>query len=411
VANAPVSYVRYLGKMLWPTNLAPIYPHPASRYFLSDQWPEWQVWVAALLLVFLSALGIAELRRRPYLAVGWFWFFGMMIPVIGLVQVGEQAMADRYTYLPLIGPTFALVWLFSELARSLPVRLPLPKGDGKAIIRTSQAAADDATSRRPGSFQFSFPRPSPLQLALTVLTLLALSACAVLTRHQLHYWRDTVALFEHTVDVTADNPGAQFTLGVGLEEAGRPDLATIRYRIALAISPRLPEAHQNLGQLLGKRGYTREAVQHYLIALQLNSKDIASRLNLAGVLMHSGQVQTAVRHFEEALRINPDSVEALNNLAWLFATSEDPAFRDGPRAVQLAQHACELTAWKQTILIGTLAAAYAEAGRFAEAIATAERACASASQKGEQTLLERNRQLLELYRAGKPDHEPTRETR
>ena len=352
-------------------HLAPIYPHPASRYYLSDAWPEWQVWAAGLLLIAIAALCVLELGRRPFLAVGWFWFIGMMVPVIGLVQVGETAMADRYTYLPLIGPAFAVVWLLSECWP------------------------------RFGDSQLAIPK-----VALASLTVLSLSVCMLLTYRQVGYWKDTVSLFEHTLAVTADNPSAQFTLGVGLEEAGRSELAAVRYRVALGISSRVHDARHNLGQLLRKAGYVREASAQYRAAIELDPKDLSSRLNLAGIQMRSGQFQLAVSNFEQALRVDPDSVEALNNLAWMLASSADPAIRDGARAVQLAQRACELSQWKQTTLIGTLAAAYAEAGRFKDAVATAQKACASATEKGEKALLEKNQQLLELYRAGKPYHEP-----
>ncbi|MGA3284483.1 MAG: hypothetical protein ABSD57_08500 [Verrucomicrobiota bacterium] len=119
---------------------------------------------------------------------------------------------------------------------------------------------------------------------------------------------------------------------------------------------------------------------------------------------HLGRTDEVVFHLNEVLRLNPDSVDAMNNLAWLLATCPDANVRDGTRAVQLAEHACELTGYKKTMYVGTLAAAYAEAGRFAEAMATAQKACALASQSGEQDLLQKNRELLELYRAHKPYH-------
>jgi Flp pilus assembly protein TadD len=129
-------------------------------------------------------------------------------------------------------------------------------------------------------------------------------------------------------------------------------------------------------------------------------------LNLAGVLLEGGQTRESGQRFEEALQIDPDSTEALNNLAWMLAANSDPAIRNGARAVEYGERACQLTQFKQTTMVGTLAAAYAEAGRFADAVATAEKACALAGQNGEQALLKRNRQLLELYRAGQPYHEP-----
>jgi hypothetical protein len=140
VSNALVSYVRYLGNMFWPTDLAAIYPHPASHYYLRDQWPGWEICAAGLLLLAVSALCLCQVRRRPYLAVGWFWYLGMLVPVIGLIQAGEQAMADRYTYLPLIGPVLSLVWFLSELvlppSTSLArASLPLPRVWGARRVK------------------------------------------------------------------------------------------------------------------------------------------------------------------------------------------------------------------------------------------------------------------------------------
>ena len=417
VANALVSCARYLGKTFWPADLAILYPHPAMHFPFSDRWPGWQICTTALLLVAVSALCLCQVRRRPYLAVGWFWYLGMMLPVIGLVQAGEQAMADRYTYLPLIGPVLSLVWLLAELARpgdetvrSQPGQrrsAPQPAGAlgsfSQAQKRHRTGALLNPTDERPALSEGS---TSFIQGTLAALTVITLCACAVLTRHQLQYWRDTVSLFEHAVEVTADNPGAQFCLGIGLEKEGQLDRALVHYRVAAAICPACLEAHSNMGHLLRTRGRLREAIEQYLAAIKIKPDDLPSHLNLAGTLLEAGQTQEAVQRFEEALQIDPDSTEALNNLAWILAANADPALRNGARAVQYGERACQLTQFKQTIMVGTLAAAYAEAGRFEDAIATAEKTCALAAQYGQQALLEKNRQLLRLYRANKPYHEP-----
>ena len=410
--------------MFWPTDLAAIYPHPASHYYLSDQWPGWEICAAGLLLLAISALCLCQIRRRPYLAVGWFWYLGMLVPVIGLIQAGEQAMADRYTYLPLIGPVIALVWLISELARPRPARLPAQEpplpgpsatlspqrgeraGRGARLGWLLASEPDVGAKCRPGSSLSSILRPSPVRLSLAALALLALSTCAILTRHQLHYWRDSVSLFQHTVDITADNPGAQFGLGVGLEKEGKLRQAMVHYRVAVSILPAYADAHFNIGHLLRTHGHRQAAAKEFLTAIRLRPGEVKFRLNLAGDLMELGQTREAVQGFEEALQIDPDSTEALNNLAWLLAANSDPAIRDGARAVEYGERACRLTDYKQTTMVGTLAAAYAEAGRFPEAVATAEKACALAAAANDHTLLEKNLQLLELYRAGKPYHEP-----
>jgi tetratricopeptide (TPR) repeat protein len=226
-----------------------------------------------------------------------------------------------------------------------------------------------------------------------------------LTRHQLRYWQNTVTLFEHAAAITADNPSAQFTLGVGLEKQGEVSKAMVRYRVAVAIDPNYSKAYYNIGQVLRKQAKWKEAANAYESALRWNSTDVPTLLNLAGVLRHLDRTPEAILHFEEALRLEPDSIEGLNNLAWLLSTSTESSVRDGPRAVQFAQRACALTEYKQPVFLGTLAAAYAEAGRFAEAVEAAQRACSVALQLGDSNVAARNQELLALYRAGKPFRE------
>jgi tetratricopeptide (TPR) repeat protein len=225
---------------------------------------------------------------------------------------------------------------------------------------------------------------------------------AVLSSRQLQYWRNTVALFEHTAAVTADNPSAQFSIGVGLEKSGQIQQAMAQYRVALAIDPNYVKAHYNLGQLLRKESHWRAAAGHYQAALRCNPNDVPTHLNLAGVLQELGQSAEAVSHYEEALRLDPSSTEALNNLAWLLATSPQSSLRNGARAVELAERACTLSEFKQPIMIGTLAAAFAEAGRFEEAIQAAEKACGVATEMGQPEVVAKNTELRELYRGKQP---------
>ena len=194
-------------------------------------------------------------------------------------------------------------------------------------------------------------------------------------------------------------------MGVGLEQQGYTNQAAVHYRVALAISPGAYEAHHNLGQLLRKKGLWDEAIKHYQVAIALNPKGLSPWLNLATAFMHQGRTEEAVAAYDHALDIAPDSTEALNNLAWLFAANCRPDIRNGPRAVSLGERACQLTQFTQTVMVGTLAAAYAEAGRFPEAIRTAEKAVARASATGDSALVAKNQELLALYRAGRPYHE------
>jgi tetratricopeptide (TPR) repeat protein len=363
IGHATLSYVQYLSKTVWPVNLAVHYPYPRTQDVL-------EIWLCGLLLLVISALCVCQIARRPYLAVGWFWFLGTAVPIIGLVQVGEQAMADRYTYLPLIGPVISLVWLISDEVKSYSLQ----------------------------------------KFLLAPMTLILLATCVILTRRQLPFWQNTESLFEHTIAVTPDNAWAQCVLASGLEDEGRLDEAMLHYQIAVAIEPNNDQAYYKIGECLENQGNWEPAVKEYKAAITTDNNsddDVAyiANLNLAEVLLHLGRNAEAVSHYNEVLRIIPDSIEVLNNLAWLLATCPDANIRDGARAVQLAKHACELTDYQRPMFIGTLAAAYAEAGRFDDAIVAAQKACALAEELGAQGVLEKNQDLLELYRAHKPYHE------
>jgi tetratricopeptide (TPR) repeat protein len=352
--NATLSYTCYLARFFWPAKLAVIYPYPKS-------FDGGEALLAALLLLAISIFCMLQVSRRPYLAVGWFWFLGTLIPVIGLVQVGEQAMADRYTYLPLIGPVISLVWLAAELFHSRKMLL-----SGAAIL--------------------------------------VLAGCAVLTSRQLQSWRNSIALFEHAIAVTTDNPAAQFRLGSALEFEGRLHEAMFHYLMAMKMNPLDYRAYYCLANCLEGEGRWAAAVAVYRAGIALGAKpdDYVMHLNFAAAWSHLERAPEAVYQLNEALRVKPDSPEALNNLAWLLATGSDARVRNGARAVQLAERACQLTDYRQTLFVGTLAAAYAEAGRFDDATATAEKAIALAEKNHEPELLQKNRELLELYRAHKP---------
>jgi tetratricopeptide (TPR) repeat protein len=388
LANAVESCLRYLGKFVWPTKLAIVYPHPAHGYALNEAWPLWQIVAGAAVLLLLFVWCLTRLRRQPYLAVGWFWFLGTLVPVIGLVQVGEQSMANRYTYIPLIGPAIALVWGIWDAAAALSF-------SGKQAIAAK-------TNPPPGRG----PR-SALILPWALCSLL-LAGLVWGTHRQILHWRDTLSLFSYAIAVTPDNPSAHFALGVALEKAGQISQAMVQYRVALAIDPSYAKADYNLGQLFSKAGDLPSAVAHFRAAVRSNPNDLASRLNLANSLQRLGRTKDAVPVYEECIRRDPDSIEALNNLAWILATDPDPQFRNGARAVQLAERAVELSHSTLPVMIGTLAAAYAEAGRFGDAVAAAEKAVAAAAEQAQPEVVQRNRELIELYRAGKPYHEPRR---
>jgi tetratricopeptide (TPR) repeat protein len=360
LANAVASYLKYLGKTVWPTDLAVIYPHPVDS-FTSGSWPGWEVAAGGLVLAGISVLCWQRLTREPWLAVGWFWFLGMMVPVIGIVQVGEQAMADRYTYLPLIGPVIGAVWQLSKWLRTPRFQLPL--------------------------------------------AMVCAAGLAGLTMRQLGYWQNSILLFNHCIAVTGANPTAEFCLASGYKSAGETNAALTHYRISLALNPNDNQARNQIGLVLMTGGHWAEAEALFDETLLREPGDYFGHISLGQVLSHLGRQSEAIAQLEAALKNKPDGVDALNNLAWTLATCPDANIRDGGRAVQLAERACELTHDQKTVIVGTLAAAYAEAGRFDDAIATAQKACALAAESGETNLLQKNQELLDRYR----QHQTARE--
>jgi tetratricopeptide (TPR) repeat protein len=341
LGNATVAYVEYLAKCFWPTNLSPFYPHPQR----------WDGLVVAASLGLLAAITVAawvSRQRYPYLAMGWLWFLGTLVPVIGIVQVGSQAFADRYTYIPLIGVMVAVTWLVSDLAL---------------------ATAPDSAAARSGSRQPASPQPRKPSRArvLAVAGMIVVAALAWQTNAQLVYWHDTETLFKRALTLAPQSVQALYGLGTSLIDAGKVEEGLPLVKEAVRLQPRYPEALGTLANTLDGQGKYAEALEFY----------------------------------EAALQAQPDHAGVLNNLAWFRATCPNAAFRNGAEAVRLAKQACELTRYGTPLFIGTLAAAQAEAGDFAAAIATGQRAAAAADGLRLQQLAAKNRELVELYRQGK----------
>jgi len=297
IANALVSYVNYMGKMIFPQGLAIYYPFP-------DMVPIWKAICAGLFLVLVSLPALFMIKRKPYFSLGWLWFLGTLVPVIGLVQVGLwPAMADRWAYIPLIGLFIMLVWGAADLATQWR-----HKGKRLAII-------------------------SAMLFSILIATTLV----------QLRYWANSITLFEHTLDVTANNFHAHSSLGAGLEKQGRTAEAIGQYFQALQINPGYAKAHNNLGNALDKQGRTYEAIHHYSQALQIDPRFAEAHNNLAIVLANQGKLSEAIRHFSEALKINPRAVLAHYNLGFALANQDklseaikhfSEALRINPRHVQ-----------------------------------------------------------------------------
>ena len=288
VVNALISYGRYLGKLFWPADLAVYYPHPGH-------WPLGKVALAGGVIAGLSVVAWVQRRRHPYLLVGWLWFVGMLVPVIGLVQVGAQAMADRYTYLPSLGVLILTVWGAYELMQ------------GKAEIRNPKGG--------PAGLVSGFG----LRISY-VAGGVAVFACLALTRQQIGYWRDSEALFRHALEVTQNNTLAHYGLGVALDERGQIDEAIRQLEEALRLSPANASVHYNLGVAFFQRGRTAEAIRQFRETIRLNADYAEAHNNLGTALGLTGQTDEAIRQFQEALRLRPDYAEARKNLAIVLAT-------------------------------------------------------------------------------------------
>ncbi len=424
IANVFLAYLKYIEKFIWPHKLAIFYPHPANRI------PMVTAGICALVFIIISVRCFQLGRRKKYLAVGWLWFVGMLVPVIGIVQVGAQAMADRYMYIPMIGLLIMIAWGADEASAKLRYR---------TILLTLSAAV-------------------------------VLFAAVLGTRHQLGYWQNDFTLSEHTLEVTEDNAIIHNTYGVVLHNAGRVDEALIhlqkaveiiptyskaRYNLAmlhfeqgrfdeaiasfqellktdkdsaelyyylalaytkkgqqdqaamyfseaLRINPNYTEAHNELGKVSLSAGQLDKAIECFNDVLQLDDKRADVYTNLGTAYMKKGRLDLAVSSWSRAVELNPNSAGVLNNLAWVLAATGDENVRNPAKAVDFALRACELTGYKDPAVLDTLAVAYAADGRFPEAVQTAEQALTLAETANQKELADQLRRRIRLYQADKP---------
>jgi tetratricopeptide (TPR) repeat protein len=423
LGNVPLAYLLYLEKMVWPARLAVFYPLPKT---LS---------VAGVLLSIVVLLAITmfvwhKRKRRPYAFVGWLWFLGTLVPVIGFVQVGQAAMADRYSYFPSIGISVAVTFAFYDGIKRFAVR-PASVAIGAGLV---------------------------------------LGLCLALTEKQLSYWRDDVRLFSHALSVTQDNEPVRGCLGLALEAAGRKAEALAEYRVSLKLNPYRMETyghladvladtgqtnealatlqqglqikpndgptHVHLARLMADSGRTNEALAEFQTALQINPADAialrghgillaadgrldeamknyaeAARLDPADwrspyltgqLLLKQNRVAEAILYFFQALKKNPEDVQLLLSVAQVLAADENPNVRDGTTALALASKARALAGADEPSILDTLGMAYAELGRFddaQEAVQTALRINATNGATNETGLM---RQRLQLYQSHQP---------
>jgi tetratricopeptide (TPR) repeat protein len=273
VTNALVSYILYIGKTLWPSNLAFFYPHPAEHL------PVWQAIVAGLVLLAVTALSIQMAKHRPYVAFGWLWYLVTLVPVIGIVQVGLQAMADRYMYVPIIGLSVVIGWAVADLAGRMRVR-----------VRLAGFAAIVATA-----------------------------AMAATTFVQAGYWHDSRTLYEHAINVTDHNWVAHANLGVVLAKEGRVNDAMAHYTQALQIKPDYVEAHRLLGFHLADAGKIDEAIAHFKEAIRIKPADAEAHHNLGSLLARQGKIDEAMVEYNEALKIDSTYVDSHFNMGFFLS--------------------------------------------------------------------------------------------
>jgi Tfp pilus assembly protein PilF len=426
LTTAVVMYWRYIQKMIWPQNMVVAYPFD---YPYSGQ----EVLTAGVFVIVVSVIAIRLWKKRPFWLTGWFSYLGILVPVIGLVQVGAQPMADRYTYLSSIGIFLIVCWEGWDIARDWR--------HGRAIAGVAAAAA--------------------------------LWVCCLLSGRQLQYWRNPYTLHQHSIAVMPNSviahtdyaaflrddlhleaaraecekaihldPNFAFAhqvLGGVLLLEGKLEQADVELRKALSLDPRRLDVHADLGQVALARNAPVEAAAQYGAVLAAEPSNPQARVGLGQALAMQGRLDDAraqlvealrltpqypeahhqlavvlalqhhtpeaVSEYRKALKLHPDRADTLNNLAWILATDPRPENRDGVEAVNLAFRACVLTHDQQPMMIGTLAAAYAEAGSFDDAVAAAQRAHDLAVEQGKQALAAKNLDLLALYRAHRAYHE------
>jgi tetratricopeptide (TPR) repeat protein len=405
INNALVSCLTYIWQLIWPVNLTVFYLHP------SYQLPFLEIALAALLLIAITMVAVALFRKYPYFITGWLWYLVMLVPVIGVIQVGSQAHADRYTYLPQIGLYLLGTWTITDLSVSWRYQRQI----------------------------------------LGVAAALVIAALAFRTWNQTSYWHDSESLWTHALAVNSDNDIAHSHLGNAALRKGRIDEAILHFQRVLEIyqvhnesgthdpfaNLVRPEAESDLGNALLRKGQIDEAIGHLQKAVELNSHNVVAaeshlgyallqegrveesfahlqraleinpayapaHFNLANTLLQMGRVDEAVSHLQKVLTTDPNDPEAQKNMAWVLATWPEARIRDGAKAVELAERANQLTESRDPVIGATLAAAYAETGRFPDAIRTAEAALQLATDSGNVALAKEIRAHIARYRSGHP---------
>jgi tetratricopeptide (TPR) repeat protein len=402
--NALVTCVTYIWQIFWPANLAVFYPHPDDRLAF------WQVGLAALFLIAVTWTVFAVRKRYPYLLVGWLWYLIMLLPVIGIVEVGLQGHADRYTYLPHIGLYIALTWLIADV--SIAIRVP-KQVVGMAAVAVVIVLATCAWKQT--TYWKNSDSLWTRALAVTENNDVALTNLgnAFLDRGQLDealtYLHSALAIRSGSKDQHYNLSLAIIhdTIGNVLARIGRVDEALDHFRQAVDLRPDFPDAHYNLGMVLFRKGDLDGAIAQWRITLSLHPDDPGTNTSLANALVEKGLFREAVAHYQVTLQSEPDSELPLNNLAWVLSAAPDDSVRNGAAAVELALHLNQVTHDSNPFFIRTLAAAYAEAGQFEKAIETGQTASGLAHAQAQHELAGKIEEETGRYRQHLPFRDPT----
>jgi tetratricopeptide (TPR) repeat protein len=457
VGNGLVTCLTYIEQMIWPARLAVFYPHPANTL------PVWEIGLAIVLLGMVSAGAIALRHKRPYLVTGWFWYLIMLLPVIGLIQVGSQSHADRYTYLSQIGLYILLAWAATDASASPFQRRILGVTASVAMVVLAWCAHIQASYWRNGESLWSHA------IAVTSENFVAHDGLGQFLLDHGHL-DEAIDQFQIALNVDPKYPMARTNLGIALAKKGRVDEAITHFQTVLRDYPDDAKAHLNLGTALAKKGDAESAIAEFEKALSIQSRYPSAHQNLGIALDDSGRIDEAIAHYQEAVQEDPhfaeayyllgndlfrrsrlddaiaayeralqsrpaypevenniglallkegrpgeaiahwenavanesDFVPVLNSLAWVLAAFPEASIRNGDKAVRLADHANQLSGSKDSAVLRTLAAAYAENGRFTEATATAESGLQLANTQNNSALAKIFESDLAHYRAKTP---------
>jgi len=334
IGSAAISFITYVSKLVYPVDLA----FPYSQH---GHPPVLWAMVSVMLLMVWSGLALLKAREKPYFIAGWFYFLGTLVPAIGIVKVGSQTIADRYSYIPSIGLFMVIVWGLYDLLKSQPNR----------------------------------------RTVFLIISVASLTLCFTLCEKQISYWRGNLTLYWHTIAVTEENYLADDWMGEACRDAGLKNQALYLFSESVRIEPRFVATQKDLAVQLLDAGRDAEALVHLKAALAMDPADSGAQQNMGVYLTTHKQTLTTHKqtaeglvHFEEALRLEPNSISFKNQIAWIYATCSDPKSRNGPRALQLARQACEATSYAEPHCLRTLAMAYAETGDFSNAAHWLEKA-------------------------------------